>query len=131
MAKERSDLGTLYRGSPGQWSWLAHRATGVAIILFLFVHIVDTAVIGWGPEAYEKVESVYQNWIVRLLELGLTAAVLYHAINGVKIMVYDFWSKGSRYYRQVSLASHALFFASMVPVTWIMGNQAWNLFRNA
>ena len=131
MAKNRADVGTLYRGSPGQWSWLVHRATGVAIILFLFVHIVDTAVIGWGPEAYEKVESVYQNWVVRLLELGLTAAVLYHAINGMKIMVYDFWSKGARYYRALSIGSHAIFLAVMVPVAWIMGNQAWNLFNRA
>ena len=131
MAKQKSDIATLYRGSNQQWSWLAHRITGTAVILFLFAHIVDTAMIGWGPEVYEKVESVYQNWVVRLLELGLTAAVMYHAINGVKIMAFDFWSKGTRYYRQLSLASHALFAIVMVPITWIMLNQAWNLFRGA
>ncbi|MFM8944579.1 MAG: succinate dehydrogenase, cytochrome b556 subunit [Actinomycetota bacterium] len=131
VAKQKADVGGLYRGSPGQWSWLFHRITGVAVILFLFVHIVDVSVVGWGPEAYEKVESVYANWVVRLLELGLTAAVLYHAINGVKIMIYDFWTKGARYYKQISVVSHAIFAASMVPVTWIMGNQAWNLFQGA
>ena len=131
MAKQRADVGGLYRGSPGQWSWLFHRITGVAVILFLFVHIVDVSVVGWGPDAYNKVEAVYANWVVRLLELGLTAAVLYHAINGVKIMVYDFWSKGSRYYKPISIASHALFALSMVPVSWIMLNQAWNLFTGA
>lgn len=91
MAKRKSDVGTLYKGSPGQWSWLLHRITGVAVILFLFAHVVDTAVVGWGPEAYNRVVSVYHNWVVKLLELGLVAAVLYHAINGVKIMVFDFW----------------------------------------
>ena len=127
MAKNRSDVGTLYRGSPGQWSWFAHRATGVAVILFLFVHILDTAMVGWGPEVYEKVESVYKNWFVRILELGLVAAVLYHGINGMKIMVYDFWSKGSRYYKRISLVSHAIFLAAMLPITWIMGQQVLNL----
>jgi succinate dehydrogenase / fumarate reductase cytochrome b subunit len=131
VAKQRADVGGLYRGSPGQWSWLFHRITGVAVILFLFVHIVDTSMVGWGPEAYDKVEAVYANWFVRLLELGLTAAVLYHAINGVKIMVYDFWSKGSRYYKQISIVSHAIFLVSMVPVTWIMLQQAWKLFTKA
>ena len=91
MAKRKSDVGTLYKGSPGQWSWLLHRITGVAVILFLFAHVVDTAVVGWGPEAYNRVVSVYHNSVVQLLELGLVAAVLYHAINGVKIMVFDFW----------------------------------------
>jgi succinate dehydrogenase / fumarate reductase cytochrome b subunit len=121
MAKRRSDVGTLYKGSPGQWSWLAHRITGVAVILFLFAHVVDTAVVGWGPEAYDKVVAVYHNWVVKLLELGLVAAVLYHAINGVKIMVFDFWPSTARHMEPISAASTLLFLAGMAPVTWIMG----------
>jgi len=61
LARKRTEFGTLYKGNPeGQWAWIAHRVTGVAIILFLFAHIVDTAVIGWGPEAYNRVVAVYQ-----------------------------------------------------------------------
>jgi succinate dehydrogenase / fumarate reductase cytochrome b subunit len=121
MAKRRADLGTLYKGSPGQWSWLAHRITGVAVILFLFAHVVDTAVVGWGPEAYNRVVAVYHNWVVKLLELGLVAAVLYHAINGVKIMVFDFWPSTTRHMKSISATSTVLFLASMAPITWIMG----------
>ena len=127
VAKRKSDVGTLYRGSPGQWSWLAHRLTGVAVILFLFVHIVDTAVIGWGPEAYDRVESIYHNWFVRILELGLIAAVLYHAINGVKIMLFDFWPKTTRYMKPLSLVSTGIFLAAMIPITWIMGKATLEL----
>jgi succinate dehydrogenase / fumarate reductase cytochrome b subunit len=121
MAKRKSDIGTLYRGSPGQWSWLAHRITGVAVILFLFAHVVDTAVVGWGPEAYNRVTDVYHNWVVKLLELGLVAAVLYHAINGVKIMLFDFWPLSTRHMKALSLGSTAMFLLSMLPITWIMG----------
>ena len=121
MAKRKTDLGTLYKGSPGQWSWIAHRVTGVAIILFLFAHVVDTAVVGWGPDAYNRVVAVYHNWFVRLLELGLVAAVLYHAINGVKIMVFDFWPSTTRHMKPIAAGSTLLFLASMTPITWIMG----------
>lgn len=121
MAKRKSDVGTLYKGSPGQWSWLLHRITGVAVILFLFAHVIDTAVVGWGPEAYNRVVGVYHNWVVKVLELGLVAAVLYHAINGVKIMVFDFWPASSRHMKPISLASTAIFVLSMIPITWIMG----------
>jgi succinate dehydrogenase / fumarate reductase cytochrome b subunit len=121
VAKRKSDVGTLYKGSPGQWSWLAHRITGVAVILFLFAHVVDTAVVGWGPEAYDRVVSVYHNWAVKLLELGLVAAVLYHAINGVKIMVFDFWPSTTRYMKPIAAATTLLFLAAMVPITWILG----------
>ncbi|HYF12229.1 MAG TPA: succinate dehydrogenase, cytochrome b556 subunit [Actinomycetota bacterium] len=133
MAKQKADFGTLYKGSPGQWSWLAHRITGVAVILFLFAHIVDTAVVAWGPEAYERVVAVYHNWVVKLLELGLVAAVLYHAINGVKVMVFDFWPVSAKHMKPIAAASTLLFLLSMVPVTLIMGadilNDAlgWNL----
>jgi succinate dehydrogenase / fumarate reductase cytochrome b subunit len=127
VAKRRTDIGTLYRGSPGQWSWLAHRITGVAIILFLFAHVVDTAAVGWGPHAYDRVVAVYHNWVVRLLELGLVAAVLYHAINGVKIMIFDFVPASIRRYREISLGSSALFVLSMIPITFLMGRDILNL----
>jgi len=76
QSKKKSDFGPVYKGHEGQWSWLIHRVTGVAIILFLFAHVIDTAVIGWGPNAYNRVVSVYENPVVRLLELGLVAEVL-------------------------------------------------------
>lgn len=122
MAKRKSDIGTLYKGSPGQWSWLAHRITGVAVILFLFAHVVDTAVVGWGPEAYNRVASVYHNPFIRLLELGLVAAVLYHSFNGVKIMLIDFFPGLTRNIRALGIATALLFVGSMIPITWIMGS---------
>jgi succinate dehydrogenase / fumarate reductase cytochrome b subunit len=126
MAKQKADFGTLYKGSPGQWSWLAHRITGVAVTLFLFAHIVDTAVVAWGPEAYERVVAVYHNWVVKLLELGLVAAVLYHAINGVKVMIFDFWPASAKRMKPIAAASTLLFLLSMVPVTLIMGADILN-----
>ncbi len=127
LAKGKTDVRTLYRGSPGQWSWIAHRITGVAVILFLFAHVVDTALVGWGPEAYNRVTAVYHNWFVRLLELGLVAAVLYHAVNGVKIMLFDFWPGTTRYMKQLSIASTGIFVLAMIPITWIMGTAILNL----
>ena len=59
VRKNKSDYGGIYKGHPGQYSWILHRITGVAIILFLFMHVVDTALIGWGPEAYDRVLRAY------------------------------------------------------------------------
>ena len=125
MAKRKTDVGTLYKGSPGQWSWIAHRITGVAVILFLFAHVIDTAVVGWGPDAYNRVVSVYENWVVRLLELGLVAAVIYHALNGVRIMVIDFWPRASDFNRQLIYGTVGLFVASMLPITYLIVKPIW------
>ncbi len=119
IAKRTGDFGTLYRGR-AQWSWIAHRVTGVAIILFLFAHVVDTALVGWGPEAYNKVVAVYHNPLIRLLELGLVAAVIYHALNVIRIMIVDFWPKACDYERQLSFATIGVFLAGMVPITYLI-----------
>jgi succinate dehydrogenase / fumarate reductase cytochrome b subunit len=125
VARQRSvrrtgDFGTLYKGRLGQWSWLAHRVTGVAIILFLFAHVVDTALVGWGPDAYNRVVAVYHNPFIRLLELGLVAAVVYHALNGVRIMIIDFWPKANEFNRQLIYGTLGLFGLSMIPITYII-----------
>jgi len=127
--KTKSDFGTPYRGHEGQWSWLAHRVTGVAIILFLFAHVVDTAVVGWGPEAYNRVVSVYENPTVRLLELGLVAAVISHALNGLKIMLIDFFPSLTSRIRLLGFATLGLFIAAMIPISWIMIGQIVELMR--
>ena len=31
-------------------SWLLHRVTGVGVLIFLFIHILDTAFLILGPE---------------------------------------------------------------------------------
>lgn len=121
--KRTSEYGSLYRGREGQWTWLAHRVTGVGVLLFLFAHIVDTALVGWGPEAYNRVVSVYHNPIVELMELGLVAAVIFHALNGVRIMIIDFWPQTASRHRMLSWGTLTLFVAAMAPITYLMGRR--------
>ena len=91
----KAPAGTLYRGREGMWSWVAHRVTGVLIFFFLFAHVLDTALVRVSPEAYNDVIGTYKNPIVGLGEAGLVAAIIFHAFNGVRIMLVDFWSKGA------------------------------------
>lgn len=89
--------GTLYRGKAGMWSWVLHRITGVAIFFFLLVHILDTALVRVSPEAYNAVIATYKTPLIGLGELGLVAAILFHALNGIRVILIDFWSKGAKY----------------------------------
>lgn len=91
--------GTLYRGREGMWSWVAHRVTGMLIFVFLLVHVLDTALVRVSPEAYNTVIGAYKNPIMGIAEAGLVAAIVYHAFNGIRVMLVDFWSKGTRYQR--------------------------------
>jgi succinate dehydrogenase / fumarate reductase cytochrome b subunit len=113
------------------WSWLLHRVTGLGILLFLFVHIVDISMIGFGPRVYNESVLLFDNVIVRLLSLSLIAAVLFHSFNGVRIVLIDFWKKGVRYQQVMFVAALVLAivvflpFAYFVLVPKLSGVVAW------
>jgi succinate dehydrogenase / fumarate reductase cytochrome b subunit len=112
---------TLYRGDPGMWSWVLHRITGATIFFFLFVHVLDTALVRVSPEAYNEVVSTYKTPIVGLMEVGLVAAVLYHALNGIRVILIDFWQHGPRYQRLMLWGVAAVWLAVMIPALGVLG----------
>jgi len=109
----QSPAGTLYRGREGMWSWVAHRVTGVLIFFFLFAHVLDTALVRVSPDSYNKIIDTYKTPIVNLMEVGLVAAVLFHAMNGLRVMAIDFWEKGPRYQKQMTYVVVGLFVVLM------------------
>ena len=115
-----ASVGTLYRGREGMWSWVAHRITGVAVFLFLFVHVLDTALVRVDPQTYDAVIDTYKTPIVNLLEVGLVGAVLFQALNGIRIILVDFWSKGPKYHRAMLWSIMVLWLGLMVPGAYFM-----------
>lgn len=83
------------------WAWVMQRITGVAIFFFLFVHVLDTAVIRVNENTYTEIIATYQTWYIGLMEIGLVFCVLYHALNGLRVILIDFWGNGPKYQRQM------------------------------
>jgi succinate dehydrogenase / fumarate reductase cytochrome b subunit len=116
----KAPAGTLYRGREGMWSWVAHRVTGVLIFFFLFAHVLDTALVRVSPDSYNRVIDTYKTPVVNLMEVGLVGAVLFHALNGIRVVLIDFWEKGTRYQKQMTYAVLAIVLVVMVPGTYFM-----------
>ncbi|WP_268234854.1 succinate dehydrogenase, cytochrome b556 subunit [Nesterenkonia alkaliphila] len=106
--------GTLYKGREGMWSWVGHRITGVGIFFFLLVHVLDTSLVRVSPEAYNAVIGAYKHPIMILGEIGLVGAIVFHAFNGLRIILVDFWKQGTRYHRQMLWAVLTLWLVTMV-----------------
>jgi succinate dehydrogenase / fumarate reductase cytochrome b subunit len=102
------------------WSWVLHRITGVAIFFFLLVHILDTALIRVSPEAYNAVIGTYKNPIMGLGEIALVAAIVFHAFNGIRIILIDFWDGAAQIQRQLFYAVVVLFVLSFIPTAILM-----------
>jgi succinate dehydrogenase / fumarate reductase cytochrome b subunit len=92
----------------------------MGVFLFLLAHIVDTALIGWGPEVYNTVMAIYHKPLFRVGEVVLAAMVLYHALNGIRIIVVDFWEEATRFHRQLFYAAVALFLLIGLPGAYWM-----------
>ncbi len=129
MAK--APAGTLYRGREGMWSWVAHRITGVLIFFFLFAHVLDTALVRVDPQLYDDVMATYKNPIVNMLEVGLVGAVLFHALNGLRVMAVDFWEKGTRYHRQMLWTVVGLWLALMLGFLYPMTKHSIEMLTGA
>ena len=111
-----------YRGRSGQWAWILHRLTGLGVLLFVFLHIVDTSLIGWGPHAYNEAIGLYRMTGFRIGEMILVGAVLYHALNGIRIIVMDFWPRTTVIQKQLLYGVVVAFVALYVPAIYFMAH---------
>ena len=110
----------MYRGASGQWSWLFHRVTGVGVLLFLLVHVVDITLLGFGPRVYNDGIAIFSLPGVRVISLALIASVLYHSLNGLRIMVVDFWPAGHKYQSQMWWAVLVISIAGFIPMAFFV-----------
>ena len=114
-----------YRGREGMWTWILHRATGLGILLFLIIHVVETATVIYWPHIYESFLDSYKSAFFRFAEVLIFFSVVYHALNGTRIIVQDFWPLAMRRQRQLAWAAGGLTVLAMIPITFLM---IWPLF---
>ena len=110
----------VYRGQTGQWAQLLHRITGLGVVLFLLLHVIDTSLLGWGPAVYDYVVQIYHHPVSRVIEVLLAGAVIYHAVNGIRVTVIDFWDKGSLYQERLFWGAVVIILVLWVPAGIVM-----------
>src|SRR5512147_2318666 len=81
-----------YRGREGQWAFMLHRITGLGVLLFLAIHILDTSFVYFKPSLYEEVLNVYRSTIFGLGEMALVFCLFYHGVNGLRIAYLDLFA---------------------------------------
>lgn len=89
-----------YYKDTGSYAWIFHRISGIALILYLFLHIWSISPLTEGKAAFEKKMSLYSGTLFSIVEWLLFAFVLFHALNGVRIILID-WAEGARYHKQL------------------------------
>jgi succinate dehydrogenase / fumarate reductase cytochrome b subunit len=85
-----------YRLHPGYIAWLLHRITGLGLALYLFMHIWVIHNISRGKEAFDAVMAVVQSPLFHFLEVGLLGCVVFHGLNGIRVVLIDYGAAGEK-----------------------------------
>lgn len=109
-----------YKGREGMWTWMLHRVTGLGILFFLLIHVFDTGLVIYRPDWYNESLNLYRMPLFRVGELAIFFSVLYHALNGLRIIIQDFWPHAMRHQRKLGLVALGASVLLILPVAWIM-----------
>ena len=93
----------MYR-TPGFLSYALRRLTGVALVLYLFLHMWVIGSINQGPEVFDARLALVQTTFFKFLEIALLAAVVYHAFDGIRLLIVD-WFSVTAYRRSAVIAA--------------------------
>jgi succinate dehydrogenase / fumarate reductase cytochrome b subunit len=110
-----------YRGREGQIAWMLHRLTGLGVFFFLALHIVDIFLMSFGPDTFEALLFIYHQFIFKLsIVFGLFLGALYHGLNGMRVVLMDFWPNLGRKQAMLWRIQMLIFAVIYIPSAIIM-----------
>ncbi len=86
-------------------SFFLRRLTGVALVIYLFIHIWVIGGINSGEATFNDRMDFLGSPVFRILEIGLLAAVVYHGVDGLRLIIV--------HYFDVTDFRKSLFYAAM------------------
>ena len=92
-----------------------HRISGVGVWAFVVLHVLDIYLAGGDPHAYDELLAFYASPVGRVMEILLGAALLYHALNGMRILIIDLWPAMTVHHRKLWWASWIIFVVVGIP----------------
>jgi len=91
----------------GSWAWILHRLTGLGLTAYIYLHIYALTSLTQGEKAFDEEMKLFSTPFFKLLEWALFSLVLFHAFNGVRIILVD-WANGARYHKKVLAVVYVL-----------------------
>ncbi len=114
--------GARYKGESNQWMWIAHRISGLGVLLFLVTHISGMSFSYFNPKVHEALIEIYKTPLFSVGELFLAACLVFHAINGTRIALLElkpeWWSEQHKATRASLLITFVLGAPTLVIMAW-------------
>jgi succinate dehydrogenase / fumarate reductase, cytochrome b subunit len=103
----------------GSWAWILHRLSGLGLIFYLSLHIWVINTLTYGEAKFAQVSAFLNSPLFKFLEVGLWGIILFHAFNGVRIVIVDFF-KGSMVHKKLFYIMISIAFLLWIAGSYIM-----------
>ncbi len=92
-----------YRGQGPMLTFVLHRIGGLGIVIFVTVHILSSF---GGGNVGILLNTIYEHWIFQIF---IFFCALFHAINGLRIVILDLWPKLIEHQREAIWVEWGIF----------------------
>ena len=84
-----------YRGGSPMIAWMLHRISGLGILIFVGFHVLASFFMQQtGSDLATSINIIYESWAFQIV---IAFFVLFHALNGLRIVIQDFYPKAQMY----------------------------------
>ncbi len=113
---------TRTRGWPYLAAWI-HRITGIMLVLYVWFHIFTLSALR-NPETFDSKMKFFEIYVPMYLEWLLAVPVIYHALNGGRLILYEIFGNRNDYiiFKWVLWLTAA--YVLLLGIFMIMGNQS-------
>jgi succinate dehydrogenase cytochrome b subunit len=109
----------------GSWAWILHRVTGLGLTAYIYVHIYALTTLTQGEKAFDEEMKLFTTPVFKVLEWLLFSLVLFHAFNGVRIVLVD-WANGARYHKVILKVVYGLGIVMFIGMGYLMFREPIN-----
>ena len=95
--------GLRYKGQGPMLTFVLHRIGGLGMAIFITIHMLSSFL---GGEGGKLANSIYENWAFQIF---IFFCVLFHAINGLRITIFDLFPKLIDHQREAIWMEWAVF----------------------
>jgi succinate dehydrogenase cytochrome b subunit len=74
----------------GMWAYALNRITGIALVVYLYLHLVVLSLLLRGPGAWDSFVALARSPFYLTLDVILLAGILIHGLNGLRIALTGF-----------------------------------------
>jgi len=90
--------GAKYKGGGPMLAWALHRISGLAIIIFVALHVIASFLTQQlGSDLGISINIIYESIYFQLF---IVFCAIFHGVNGFRIIVLDVWPRLIRYQKE-------------------------------